>query len=93
MTKRAGRRSGEAKVAVIARRTRKEQLHSGKAVRAGVTWHGFDAQCKTAGGVTGPRGPSGIEPARSQVRAEVFYRWPARLDSAGVCACKATRHA
>jgi hypothetical protein len=44
-------------------------------------------------GVAEPRGPSGIEPACSRVRAEVFYRWPARLDSASVCACKATDHA
>jgi hypothetical protein len=45
-----GRRSGEAKAAVIARRTRKEQLRSGKAVRAGATRRGFDAQRKTGGG-------------------------------------------
>jgi hypothetical protein len=37
--------------------------------------------------------PSGIEPARSRVRAEVFCQWPARLNSAGECACKATGHA
>jgi hypothetical protein len=30
--RRAGRRSGEAKAAIIARRTRKEQLRSGEAV-------------------------------------------------------------
>jgi hypothetical protein len=53
----------------------------------------FDVQRKTGGEVTGPRGPSGIEPARSRVRAEVFYQWPARLVSAGVSACKATDHA
>jgi hypothetical protein len=38
-------------------------------------------------------GPDGVELARSRVRAEVFYRWPARLVSAGVSACKATDHA
>jgi hypothetical protein len=91
--RRAGSRGGESKATVIARRARKEQLRSGKAVRTGVTQRGFDAQRKTKGEVTGPGGPSGIEPARSRVRAEVFYRWPARLDSAGVCACKATGHA
>jgi hypothetical protein len=47
---RAGRRSGETKAMVIARRARKEQLRSGKAVRVGATWHEFDAQCKTGGG-------------------------------------------
>jgi hypothetical protein len=50
MAKRAGRRSSEAKAAVIAWRIRKEQLRSGKAVEAGATWHGFDAQRKTGGG-------------------------------------------
>jgi hypothetical protein len=50
MVKRAGRRSGEAKAAVIARRIRKEQLRSGKAVRAEATCRGFDAQSKTGGG-------------------------------------------
>jgi hypothetical protein len=48
--RRAGRRDGEAKAMVIARRVRKEQLHSGKAVKAEVTRRGFDAQCKTSGG-------------------------------------------
>jgi hypothetical protein len=48
---------------------------------------------RKGGGVTGPGGPSGIEPARSRVRAEVFCQWPTRLDSAGVCVCKATGHA
>jgi hypothetical protein len=38
-------------------------------------------------------GPSGIEPARSRMRTRVFYRWPARLDSVGVSACKTTGHA
>jgi hypothetical protein len=38
-------------------------------------------------------GLSGIEPARSRVRAEEFCQWPARLDSAGMRACKATGHA
>jgi hypothetical protein len=91
--RRAGRRGGESKATIIAWRARKEQLRGDKAVRTGVTRRGFDAQRKTDGEVTGPGGPSGIEPARSRVRAEVFYRWPARLDSAGVCACKATGHA
>jgi hypothetical protein len=79
--------------AVIARRIRKEQLHSGKAIRTGVTRRGFDAQRKTGGEVAEPGGPSGIELARSRVRAEVFWQWPARLVSAGMCACKATGHA
>jgi hypothetical protein len=35
--RRAGRRGGEAKAAVIARQIQKEQLRSGKAVRAGAT--------------------------------------------------------
>jgi hypothetical protein len=48
--RRAGRRSGEAKTAVIAQRTRKEQLRSGKAVRAEATRREFDAQRKTGGG-------------------------------------------
>jgi hypothetical protein len=91
--RRAGRRGGESKAAVIARQARKEQLRSGKAVRTGVTRYGFDAQRKIDSEVTGLGGPSGIEPARSRVRAEVFCQWPARLDSAGVCACKATGHA
>jgi hypothetical protein len=38
-------------------------------------------------------GPGGIEPVHSRMRAEVFCQWPARLDSAGVCACKASDHA
>jgi hypothetical protein len=38
-------------------------------------------------------GSSGIEPARSRVRAEEFCQWPAQLDSAGMRACKATGHA
>jgi hypothetical protein len=38
-------------------------------------------------------GPSGFEPARSRVRAEVFCQWPARFVSAGVSACQATDHA
>jgi hypothetical protein len=50
MAKRAGRRSGEAKAAVLARRIRKEQLRSGKAVRAEAMRRGFDAQSKTGGG-------------------------------------------
>jgi hypothetical protein len=45
-----GRRSDEAKAAVIARRIRKEELRSGKTVRARVTRRGFDAQYKTGGG-------------------------------------------
>jgi hypothetical protein len=53
--------------AVIARRARMEQRHSSKAVRAGATQCGFDAQHKTGGRVTGPGGLSGIEPARSRV--------------------------
>jgi hypothetical protein len=50
MARRAGRRSSKAKAAVIARRTRKEQLRSGKAVRAEAAQRGFDAQRKTGGG-------------------------------------------
>jgi hypothetical protein len=38
------------KAAVIARRIRKEQPRSGKAVRAEATRRGFDAQRKTGGG-------------------------------------------
>jgi hypothetical protein len=68
-------------VTVAARRVRREQLRSGKAVRIGVTRHGFDAQRKTDGEVTEPGGPSEVEPARSRVRAEAFYRWPTQLMS------------
>jgi hypothetical protein len=50
MARRAGRRSGKAKAAVIARRTRKEQLRSNKAVRAEATRRGLDAQHMTGGG-------------------------------------------
>jgi hypothetical protein len=50
MARQAGRRSGEAKAASIARRTRKEQLRSGKAVRAEATRRRLDAQRKTGGG-------------------------------------------
>jgi hypothetical protein len=98
--RRVGRRGGEAKATVIARQARKEQLHSGKAVRARVTWRGFDAQRKTGGGdrpvlmasqqmergggVPGLGGPNGTEPARSRVRAEAFYRWPAQLVSSKI---------
>jgi hypothetical protein len=66
-------------VTVTARQVRKEQLRSGKAVRTGVTWCGFGTQHKADDEVTGPRDPSGTEPARSRVRAEAFYRWPAQL--------------
>jgi hypothetical protein len=45
------------------------------------------------GGVARPGGPGGTGPARPRVRAGVFCRWPAWLDSAGACACKATGHA
>jgi hypothetical protein len=48
--RRAGRRDGEAKATVIAWRARKEQLRSGKAVKAEVTRREFDAQRKTGGG-------------------------------------------
>jgi hypothetical protein len=77
IAKRAGRRSGEAKAAVIAQRIWKEQLRSGKAVGAGVTQRGFDAQRKTCSDGrpvlmasqqmerAGPGGPSGIESAHS----------------------------
>jgi hypothetical protein len=34
-------------VTVTARQVRKEELRSGKAVRTGVTWHGFDTQRNT----------------------------------------------
>jgi hypothetical protein len=34
----------------MARQARKEQLRSGKAVRAEATWRGFDTQHKTGGG-------------------------------------------
>jgi hypothetical protein len=47
MARQVGRRSGEAKATVIARRAREEQLRSGKAVRAEVTQRGFDAQRET----------------------------------------------
>jgi hypothetical protein len=50
MAKRAGKRSGEAKATVIARRIWKKQLRSGKAVGAGVTRRGFNVQHKTGGG-------------------------------------------
>jgi hypothetical protein len=49
MARQVGRRSGEAKATVIARRAWEEQLR-GKEVRAGVTRHRFDAQRKTGGG-------------------------------------------
>jgi hypothetical protein len=78
---RAGRRRGESRVTVTVRRVRREQLRSGKAVRTGVTRRGFDAQRKTDGEVTEPGGPSEVEPARSRVRAEAFYRWPTQLVS------------
>jgi hypothetical protein len=38
-------------------------------------------------------GPNGFGLARPRMRARVFYRWPARLVSTGVCTCKATGHA
>jgi hypothetical protein len=50
MARRAARRDGKSKATVIARRARKEQLRSGKAVKGEVTQHGFDAQRKTGGG-------------------------------------------
>jgi hypothetical protein len=50
MARRDGRRSDEAKATVIAWRAQKEQLRSGKAVRARVTRRGFDTQRKTGGG-------------------------------------------
>jgi hypothetical protein len=53
--------------ALIARRAQKEQLRSGKAVRAGVTRHGSDAQHKTGGEV-------GIGLVRPWMRAGVFYQ-------------------
>jgi hypothetical protein len=68
-------------VTVAVRRVRREQRRSGKAVRIGVTRRGFDAQRKTVGEVTEPEGPSEVEPARSRVRAEAFYRWPTQLMS------------
>jgi hypothetical protein len=74
MAKRAGKRSGKAKAVVIAQRNRKEQLRSGKAVRAGVTRHGSDAQHKTGGEVAGPGGPGGIGLVRPWMRAGVFYQ-------------------
>jgi hypothetical protein len=40
----------EAERASIARQARKEQLRSGKAIEAGATRRGFDAQRKTSGG-------------------------------------------
>jgi hypothetical protein len=109
MARRAGRRDGEAKATVIARRARNEQLRSGKAVKAEVTRCGFDAQRKTGGGgrpvlmasqqmertaeLQDSEVRAQIEPARLRVRAEVFCQWPARLDSAGACVCKTTGHA
>jgi hypothetical protein len=38
-------------------------------------------------------GPDGFGLARPRMRVRVFYRWPARLDSAGVCACRVIDHA
>jgi hypothetical protein len=38
-------------------------------------------------------GPNGFGLARPRMRARMFYRWLARLVSAGVGACKATDHA
>jgi hypothetical protein len=35
---------------------------------------------------------NGFGLARPWIRARVFYRWPARLDSIGVSACKTTGH-
>jgi hypothetical protein len=55
MARRAGRRSDEAKAAVIARLVQKEQLRSGKVVRAEATRRGFDAQRKTGGSGTSTR--------------------------------------
>jgi hypothetical protein len=37
-------------------------------------------------------GPDGFRLARPRMRARVFYRWPARLDSVGVSACKTIGH-
>jgi hypothetical protein len=50
MAKRARRRSGEAKAAIITRQIWKKQLRSGKAVEVEVTRRGFDVQHKTGGG-------------------------------------------
>jgi hypothetical protein len=60
--------------ALIAWRARKEQLRSGKAVRAGVTRHGSDAQHRTGGEVAGPGVPGGIGLVRPWMRAGVFYQ-------------------
>jgi hypothetical protein len=68
-------------VTVTVRRVRREQLRSGKAVRTGVTRHGFNSQRKTNGEVTEPGGPGEVESARSRVRAEAFYWWPTQLVS------------
>jgi hypothetical protein len=38
-------------------------------------------------------GPDGFGLMRPRMRARAFYRWPARLDSVGVSACKTTGHA
>jgi hypothetical protein len=38
-------------------------------------------------------GSDGFVLTRPRMQARVFYRWPARLDSAGVSACKTTGHA
>jgi hypothetical protein len=48
--RRAGRKDGEAKATVIARRIRKEWLYSGKVIRVEVTRRGFNAQRMTGGG-------------------------------------------
>jgi hypothetical protein len=40
----------ETERASMARQARKEQLRSGKAIRAEATWHGFDTQRKNGGG-------------------------------------------
>jgi hypothetical protein len=49
MARQVGRRGGEAKATVVARRARKEQLRNGKVVRTEATRCGFDAQRKTGG--------------------------------------------
>jgi hypothetical protein len=75
----AGRRDGEAKATVIAWQAQREQLCSGKAVRARVMWRGFDAQRKTGGGgrpvlMASQQVERAVELPNPEVRAELNRR-------------------
>jgi hypothetical protein len=77
--RRAGRRGGEAKATVVAWRARREQLRSGKAVRARVMRRGFDAQRKTGGGgrpvlMASQQVERAVELLNPEVRAELNRR-------------------